>query len=83
LRFALSCDVVIRNQPVIRRRHGGDRQRFRQRQVDPAFDSGQGFDPSGQAPKVTFNTSNLTVISFSNSSIVAALPTGTKSGSIS
>jgi len=43
--------------------------------------SGQGFDPSGQAPKVTFNTSNLTVISFSNSSIVAALPTGTKSGS--
>jgi hypothetical protein len=42
---------------------------------------GQGFDPAGQAPTVTFNTKSLTLVSFSNSSIVATLLTGTKPGS--
>jgi hypothetical protein len=42
---------------------------------------GQGFDPTGLAPTVTFSTSTLTVISFSKTSIVAALPPGTKAGS--
>lgn len=43
--------------------------------------SGQGFDPSGKAPTVTFNASTLTLVSFSNSSIVATLPAGTTAGS--
>jgi hypothetical protein len=42
---------------------------------------GTGFDPSGTAPTVKFNTSTLTLVSFSNVSIVATLPTGTKAGS--
>jgi hypothetical protein len=42
---------------------------------------GQGFDPSGKAPTVTFNASKLTLISFSSTSIVATLPTGTNPAS--
>ena len=42
---------------------------------------GQGFDPTGLAPTVTLSSSTLTVVSFSKTSIVAALPAGTKAGS--
>jgi hypothetical protein len=43
--------------------------------------SGTGFDPSGTAPTVSFSTSTLTLVSFSNTSIVATLPAATKAGS--
>src|SRR5579871_2994674 len=41
---------------------------------------GKGFDPSGTAPTVTFNTSTLSLISFTNGSIVASIASGTKAG---
>jgi len=41
---------------------------------------GSGFDPAGRAPTVTFNTSTLAIVSFTNTCVVANLPTGTKAG---
>lgn len=41
---------------------------------------GQGFDPSGKAPTVTFSTSTLTVVSYGSGNIIASLPAGTKPG---
>ena len=43
--------------------------------------SGSGFDPKGVAPTVSFNNVTLTVLTFSDTQIVASLPAGTTAGS--
>src|SRR5581483_1271397 len=43
----------------------------------------KGFDPAGLAPTVTFANTSLTLVSFTNTKIVAQLPTGFSPGSYS
>jgi hypothetical protein len=43
--------------------------------------AGSGFSPQGKTPTVLFNNVNLTVVSFSDTQIVANLPTGTQAAS--
>ncbi len=45
--------------------------------------SGASFEPSGKAPTVLFSGSPLAIVSFTNTQIVAALPTNTKAGTYS
>jgi len=44
--------------------------------------NGQTFSPTGLAPQVKLNNGTLTVLSFTNSTIVAALPTALPAGGI-
>src|SRR5215467_12982902 len=43
--------------------------------------NGSGFSPQGKAPAVNFNNVNLTVLSFSDTQLIAALPGGTQAAS--
>jgi hypothetical protein len=42
--------------------------------------TGQGFSPTGLAPAVSFATTKLTLVSFSNTSVTASVPTGFAAG---
>ena len=42
--------------------------------------TGQGFSPTGLAPSVSFASIKLTLVSFSNTSVTASVPTGFAAG---